>query len=114
MAPKAMEVEFAQHCAYVDLYGNSTTWGTFRKYLQIVHVIKPSSPFTMFYHLMQPSESFTSIVSTKDPHQLIFDDKFFFDNFDVAWRGYEFALHIREKIRTGDATIFPVISEGAR
>ena len=107
MSRMVEESEFSRHMAYIDLDGNSTAWGTFRKYLQVVHVIKPLSEFSMFYHLLEPADAFTSIRGTSHLIEKLKNDENFANNFEVAWNGYQFALGVRDKIRSGEATIFP-------
>jgi len=50
----------------VDLDGNSAAWGTMRKYLRLLHVIKPDSRFEMFYGIEQPADTFTAVRDGDD------------------------------------------------
>jgi hypothetical protein len=107
VAPAVSESKFAKYQAFIDIDGNSSGWGTFRKYLRLIHVIKPKSDFSMFYYLWQPQNTLTSIRDTDDLFESITNDADFPTNFEVAWNGYNFVRDARKKILLGEATIFP-------
>lgn len=101
------ESNFGRYSSFVDLDGNSGAWGTFRKYLRLIHVIKPESQYSLFSHLLQPSDSFTSVRHESEIFEALDVDSGYIDHFEVAWRGYKSALKIRQLVIEGDATIFP-------
>jgi len=107
MAPRVPETAFSNYKATVDLDGNSASWGALRKYLRLIHVIKPRSQFEMFYSVGQPEETFTSIAELEDLFVRLRQNAKLADNFEIAWQGYRFALEARRKIAAGEATIFP-------
>jgi hypothetical protein len=102
------EAKFADFQSYIDLDGNSSAWGTLRKYLRIIHVIKFKSEFEMFYHVNQPSNTFTQIHNKEDFFSLLKHGSNLTTNFEAAWNGYLFALDVRRRIAEGTATVFPL------
>ena len=106
-AAPVTEDEFEKYVAFVDLDGNTAAWGSLRKYLLMVHVIKPESGYTLFYHPTQPRDTFTSVGHESEIFERSKNDPNFLDNFGIAWRGYNFAMELREKVINGEATIFP-------
>ena len=106
-APRVPESEFARYMATIDLDGNVSAWGTLRKYLMLVHVIKPESAFEMFYHVGQPLDTFTRVSGTNEFFQRIEREEQLADCFQTAWKGYVFAHGIRERIKAGEATVYP-------
>jgi hypothetical protein len=107
LGTRVRESEFAKYQAFIDLDGNSCGWGTFRKYLRLIHVIKPDSGYEMFYYFWQPEDSLTRVRDTRHLFDLLETESNFANNFEVAWKGYQFATKMREKIRAGEATVFP-------
>ena len=108
MTPRVFETGFSKYMATIDLDGNSAAWGALRKYLFLMHVIKPHSNFEMFYNVNQPDGTFTSVENLEDIFRKIQLDGNLADNFETAWQGYLFARAVREKIIAGNATVFPV------
>ena len=92
----------------MDLDGNSTAWGALRRYLRLVHVIKPLSQLEMFYNVSQPTGTATSVQHAEALFKKLRLNDSMANNFETAWKGYQFARQIRTKIAEGDATIFPV------
>lgn len=113
IAPRILETGFSECKATVDLDGNSASWGVFRKYLRLMHVIKPRSNFEMFYTVDQPGETFTVVDGLDDLFRRVRMNANFADNFETAWKGYCFAHEVRKKISSGNATVFPVTSSGS-
>jgi len=108
MGPMVTEAEFAKYKATMDLKGNSSAWGTLRKHLNLIHVIKPASKDVLFYNIGQAAETFTGVESIDEFFQKLRLDPSLIDNFETAWRGYLYALEVRKKMAAGDATVFPV------
>lgn len=106
-APPVTEVEFGRYASFVDLEGNSTAWGSFRKFALLIHVIRPVGQFELFYYSIQPSDSFTSVKDEGEIFQNLDRDSTFADNFEVAWQGYNFALKVRQMVMEGEGTIHP-------
>lgn len=107
IGPMVRETEFAQYKATMDLKGNSSAWGTLRKHLNLIHVIKPASDVVLFYNIGQPAETYTGFGSLDEFLQKLRLDPGLIDNFETAWQGYLYALEVRNKMAAGEATIFP-------
>jgi len=107
IAPPVTEAEFGRYTSFIDLEGNSTAWGSFRKFALLIHVIRPACQFELFYYSIQPADSFTFVKHESEIFENLDDVPTFADNFEVAWQGYKFALKIRQMVMDGEGTIHP-------
>lgn len=107
-APAVLEDEFGKYQAYIDLDGNSSAWGTLRKYLRVIHVIRFHTEYEMFYHVNQPANTLTEIADEEEFFKLLPNSSKIISNFDTAWSGYLFAQELLKRISEGNATIYPM------
>jgi hypothetical protein len=104
------ESEFANFMAYLDLEGNASAWGTFGKYLQHIHIMKPDGEFSHFFDFFQEADSHTPFTNFDYLLERLNSRKIIIGDFDVAHRGYLSALNALEIMASGDATVFPIPS----
>jgi hypothetical protein len=110
MGAAIAEEDFAQYMAYLDLEGNASAWGTMRKYLRHIHVLKPTSEYSHFFDFFQAEESHTSFDDFPDLLKRLKNGEIKIDNFEVAHQGYLSALKTLALMADGDATVFPIYS----
>jgi hypothetical protein len=111
MGDAIAEKDFAQYMAYLDLEGYASAWGTMRKYLQHIHILKPTSEYSHFFDFFQAEESHTSFDDFSDLLKRLKNGEIKIDNFEVAHQGYLSALNTLALMRNGDATVFPIFDE---
>lgn len=111
MGDAIAEEKFAQYMAYLDLEGNASAWGTLRKYLRHIHILKPASKYSHFFDFFQEEESHTSFDDFSDLLKRLKNGEIKIDNFEVAHQGYLSALKTLALMRDGDATVFPIYDE---
>jgi len=111
MGAAITEEHFAQYMAYLDLEGNASAWGTLRKYLRHIHIMKPASEYSHFFDFFQADASHTSFDDFSDLLKRLQDGEIRIDNFEVAHRGYLSALNTLALMAKGDATVFPIYDQ---
>ena len=111
MGAAITEEHFAQYMAYLDLEGNASAWGTMRKYLRHIHIMKPTSEYSHFFDFFQAEASHTSFDDFPDLLKRLQDGEIRIDNFEVAHRGYLSALKTLALMAKGDATVFPIYDQ---
>lgn len=111
MGDAIAEEKFAQYMAYPDLEGYASAWGTLRKYLHHIHILKPTSEYSHFFDYFQAEESHTSFDDFSDLLKRLKNGEIKIDNFEVAHQGYLSALQTLALMRDGDATVFPIYDE---
>jgi len=102
LADPVNEDEFGKYRHYVDLEGFTSAWGTIRKYLRSIHVFKPDPLYSHYLDFFLQPGSNTPIASLGEIASTPAD-------FEIAYRGYQSALRAVELIKSGEATIFPII-----
>jgi hypothetical protein len=111
MGAAITEEHFAQYMAYLDLEGNASAWGTLRKYLRHIHIMKPTSEYSHFFDFFQAEASHTSFDDFSDLLKRLKDGEIRIDNFEVAHRGYLSALNTLALMAKGEATVFPIYDQ---
>jgi hypothetical protein len=105
------ESEFAEYMATLDLEGNASPWGTLRKYLKHIHIMKPEGKFSHFFDYFQEEGSHTPFTNLDDLLERLQSGEIIIDDFDVAHRGYHSALNALALMANGDATVYPIYSK---
>ena len=102
--------EFAKYMAYLDMEGNASAWGTLQKYLQHIHIMKPTGKFSHFFDYFQEEGSHTPFTTFEYLLERLHGGEIIINDFDVAHRGYRSALNALALMASGDATVFPIQS----
>ena len=107
-SPIVTEDEFGKYAAYVDLEGFTSAWGTFRKYLRCVHIFKPPARYSHYLDAFI-GDAMTPFTSVEELESSLRSGSATIVNFDIAYRGYLSAVRAMEAVKSGDATLFPII-----